>query len=91
VHVCPRAAHAHVCRYSLRLEGVVFNRLGPHRLMCLNAWPTGRGAIGRRGQRKCVIVEVGSGLTVELCLVWHSLLLVPVDLDVELSALFLEP
>lgn len=46
------------------------NRFGPHRLMCLNAWPTGSGTI-----RRCVLVGVG----VSLALKFQMLQLGPVS------------
>lgn len=37
-----------------RVEYARLNRFGCHRLMCLNAWPTGNGTI-----RRCGLVKVG--------------------------------
>jgi hypothetical protein len=38
------------------------NMFGPHRLMCVNVWPTGSGTIRRWG-----LVEVGVAILEELC------------------------
>jgi hypothetical protein len=37
------------------------NRNGSHRLMCLNAWPTGRDTI------RCVLVKIGVALLEDMC------------------------
>lgn len=71
------------------------NRIGPHKLMCLNVWSIGSGTI-----RRCSLAGIGMALLEE---VWHCgggiwghiysqvmpsvvhrLLLLPVDQDVEL-------
>jgi hypothetical protein len=38
------------------------NRNGPHRLKCLNSWPTGNGTI-----RRCGLGGVGVALLEEVC------------------------
>ena len=38
------------------------NRFGPHRLLCLNAWPTASDTM-----RRCDLVEVGVVLLEEVC------------------------
>jgi hypothetical protein len=38
------------------------NRYGPHRLMCLNAWPMGSGTI-----KMCGLLEVGVALLKGMC------------------------
>ena len=52
-------------RLCLRIRWRVgLTRYGPHRLMCLNVWPIGRGRI-----RRCGLVGVGVALLEE---VYHS-------------------
>ena len=38
------------------------SRVGPHRFMCLNVWPMGRGIIG-----SCGLVGVGVAFLEEVC------------------------
>jgi hypothetical protein len=66
------------------------NKNVPHRLMCLNAWPIGSGTIRRCGLVGGSVSLYGVGLKASyvqaLPSVVHSLLLLLVDRDVELSA-----
>ena len=68
--------------------------------MCLNAWPMGSGTIRRCDLgvgwlcwRKCIILGVGFEVSYAQApgRVAHSLLLLPVDQNVELSAPSLVP
>ena len=71
------------------------NRNGPHRLKCLDTWPTGNGTLGdmtffRLGVALCVGGNGGMGLKVSYVqatpIVEVSLFLLSSDPDVELSA-----
>ena len=73
------------------------NRYGPHRLICLNAWPIGSGAVRRCdlvGKAMALMMEVchcggrpGSLICSKPCPVWDTVpFLLPVDQDIELSA-----
>jgi hypothetical protein len=61
---CPRGEEAGVSPKGLSLCGDL-NRFGPHRLMCLNAWPIGSGII-RRGD----LVGIGMALLEEAFHCW---------------------
>jgi hypothetical protein len=69
------------------------NSNGPQRLVCLNTWPTGSGIIrgGLVGRSVSLWRWDLRFYKLKLGLVWHSLLLLPVDQDVELSAPSLAP
>ena len=75
---------------TLELYGGL-NRYGPHRLMCLNAWPIGSGTNRRCGLvGESVLLCVGAGFEVSYAQaipsVAHSLPLMSEDQDVELCA-----
>jgi hypothetical protein len=78
----------HTCKQNTHWGGL--NRNGPHRLMCLNAWPIGSGIIrmcGLVGVGVALCVTVEAGFRVSYVQAMPSLLLLPMDQDVERSAL----